>query len=235
MAKISKKKTQRQQQQGIENPADMDVLSGRGSSVNYHPGNQIYRELVHEHKGAYVACAKAQKSGFAQLIVAEMRKQGSRFLSYNDQTMLWEEVEDKKAHLKAQQALREVAPDKMSRFRRSNKLHPQVLSEVADHQALNVLRDVATMRALPRHPSPLIVYHQNPFQGAMPSYAQLAPFYAAAPPTALQQLMYQQQQQDPRLVAAEARLAALEARLAAVDPQSLSALGAGAAPQAVLP
>ena len=95
----------------IETPNDTDVLSGRGNFVNYHPGNLLFRELVQKHKMAYVACPKPQKSGYAELIVSELREQGARFLTRNEKTKLWHDIGDKKALMKTRQALREGAPD----------------------------------------------------------------------------------------------------------------------------
>lgn len=100
-----------QQLKDIETPEDTDVLSGRGNFVNYHPGNLMFREKVQKHKLAYVACPKPQKSGFAELIVAELRGQGSRFLVRDETTKLWHDIGDKKALMKTRQALREGAPD----------------------------------------------------------------------------------------------------------------------------
>lgn len=96
----------------IPHPHNNDVLSGRGNFVNYHVGNEFFRALVRKHKGAYVACPKAQKARFSRMIVDEVRNQNpsGRFLKQDPKTELWYDTGDKKALDKTRQALREGAP-----------------------------------------------------------------------------------------------------------------------------
>ena len=97
----------------ITYPHEHDVLSGRGNFVNYHPGNEYFRELVRQHKVAYVACPKARKGKFSRMIVDEIgrRVPPGRFLKQDNDTKLWYDIGDKKALDKTRQALREGAPD----------------------------------------------------------------------------------------------------------------------------
>lgn len=101
--------------QGILNPHDHDILSGRGNFVNYHAGNEHFRALVRKHKVAYVACPKPQKGKFSKIIVDEIRNLNppGRFLKQDSATKLWHDIGEKKALDKTRQALREGAPDIM--------------------------------------------------------------------------------------------------------------------------
>jgi hypothetical protein len=101
------------QKEGIENPHDHDVLSGRGNFVNYHTGNEHFRMMVRKHKVAYVACPKPQKGKFSKMIYDEIRARDppGRFLKQDDKTKLWCDIGEKKALDKTRQALREGAPD----------------------------------------------------------------------------------------------------------------------------
>jgi hypothetical protein len=100
---------------GIVTPHDHDVLSGRGNFVNYHAGNEHFRNLVKKHKVAYVACPKPQKSKFSRIIVDEIRSRHppGRFLKQDPKTKLWYDIGEKKALDKTRQALREGAPELM--------------------------------------------------------------------------------------------------------------------------
>lgn len=94
-------------------PHEHDVLSGRGNFVNYHIGNEHFRNLVRKHKVPYVACPKPQKGKFSRMIVEEIRCRTppGRFLKQDPATKLWYEIGEKKALDKTRQALREGAPD----------------------------------------------------------------------------------------------------------------------------
>ncbi len=89
-----------------------DVLCGKGNFVNMHPGNRQFRSLVDGMKNEYVAAPKKQKPLFAKMVLSEIRAMDppGRFLTKNKSTGLWEHIEEKKARIKARQALREGAP-----------------------------------------------------------------------------------------------------------------------------
>jgi hypothetical protein len=100
---------------GIVTPHEHDVLSGRGNFVNFHVGNEHFRNLVKQHKVAYVACPKPKKGKFSRVIYNEIRRMNppGRFLKQDPQTKLWYDIGEKKALDKTRQALREGAPDIM--------------------------------------------------------------------------------------------------------------------------
>lgn len=105
--------SEEQETKGIVNPHEHDVLSGRGNFVNYHAGNEYFRELVRKHKVEYVKCPKPQKGKFSKLIVDEIKNRNppGRFLKQDGSTKLWYDIGEKKALDKTRQALREGAPE----------------------------------------------------------------------------------------------------------------------------
>mmetsp|Transcript_12874 Transcript_12874/g.30103 ORF Transcript_12874/g.30103 Transcript_12874/m.30103 type:complete len:1106 (+) Transcript_12874:38-3355(+) len=111
---------------GIVKPHDHDVLSGRGNSVNHHPGNEYFRSLVRHHKLAYVRCPKPQKEQFSKLIVSTVRDREppGRFLKQNPTTKLWYNIGTQKALDKTRQALREGAPATVAGLMLSQGLTP---------------------------------------------------------------------------------------------------------------
>lgn len=61
--------------------AEMDVLSGRGASVNSHRGNQKFRALCFAHKSLFDKANHAAKRRIATEIVSQMTNEhGTRFL-----------------------------------------------------------------------------------------------------------------------------------------------------------
>jgi len=61
-------------------PNDNDVLFGRGFAIAAHPGNQLLRTLVREHKPAFLTCNRKAKRETGNQIVTEILKLGGRFL-----------------------------------------------------------------------------------------------------------------------------------------------------------
>eukprot|EP00978_Attheya_sp_CCMP212_P014389 scaffold36555_cov51-Attheya_sp.AAC.6 len=94
-------------------PRSHDVLSGRGNYVNYHPGNEHFRNLVKKYKKVYVTCPKAQKGKYSRLIVDQIFAMDppGRFLKKDSETKQWGDIGEKKALDKTRQALREGAPE----------------------------------------------------------------------------------------------------------------------------
>jgi len=99
----------------IQEPGKNDVLSGRGNSVNFHPGNEYFRLLVKQYRVEYVACPKPLKGHFSKLIVDNILSLDppGRFLKQDPKTKLWSEIGYKKSLDKTRQALREGAPEIM--------------------------------------------------------------------------------------------------------------------------
>jgi len=98
----------------VDHPTPNDVLSGRGSMVNNHPGNIRYRELCNAVKAEYLSpeTRKMHKSHISARIVRAVRggDRPGRFLKRDGRTGRWHEVGDRVAFRKTGQALREKAP-----------------------------------------------------------------------------------------------------------------------------
>jgi hypothetical protein len=102
----------------IREPHDNDVLSGRGGSINNHPGNKKFRDWVHERKNDYnLAANKAEKASVAREVIDLVKAQDppGRFLTRDTNApsigpTWWVEISDNKANAKTSQALREGAP-----------------------------------------------------------------------------------------------------------------------------
>jgi hypothetical protein len=105
----------------IEDPAEMDVLSGRGAAVNSRPGNRKFRALCFAHKPHFEAGNHAAKRRIATEIVALMFRptdgaEPSRFLKrrVGDRGPYYAMTEEQ-AILKAQQVMRDYKrPDRVA-------------------------------------------------------------------------------------------------------------------------
>jgi len=100
-------------EEGITEPGKNDVLSGRGNSINFHPGNAHFRSLVKKYRMEYVACPKPMKGEFSKVIVNLIHKLDppGKFLKQDAKTKLWFDIGYKKSLDKTRQALREGAPE----------------------------------------------------------------------------------------------------------------------------
>jgi hypothetical protein len=86
-----------------------DVVSGRGSGGNRHPGNIYFRELIKSNKAYYLSLSKNQKMDVARAIydkISSLDPPG-RFLNKNPETENWYIVKKDRALEKIYQALRE--------------------------------------------------------------------------------------------------------------------------------
>ena len=93
-------------------------MNHRGAPTNYHQGNELFRELVKEYQGQYLASKRADKPHIATHIVNIIQSRGGRFLRRFKRSgtssfghFVWVEVDPQKAYEKACQALREGAPE----------------------------------------------------------------------------------------------------------------------------
>ena len=94
----------------VARPNDKDILSGRGTGVNLHPGNVFFRELVHANKESYVNAEAPEKKRLIKKIVEVAEANGHRFLKQDPSTKLWTTLSHDEAKKKTAQALRENAP-----------------------------------------------------------------------------------------------------------------------------
>lgn len=57
-----------------------DVLFGKGTSINIHHGNVLFRSIVERHKPRFLKAKRAEKRVVASEIVLEIMHDGGRFL-----------------------------------------------------------------------------------------------------------------------------------------------------------
>eukprot|EP00977_Amphora_coffeiformis_P003608 scaffold703_cov168-Amphora_coffeaeformis.AAC.11 len=94
----------------IEQAGVSDVLLGRGSGPNGHPGNVIFRKMVEDRKAEYLAAKRRQtKNDIATALVAEIRKSGGRFLKKKSEKEpnVWVLADEEEVSEKVKQALRQ--------------------------------------------------------------------------------------------------------------------------------
>jgi hypothetical protein len=94
-------------------PAQFDVLSGRGGSVNKHFGNIYFREIVKGRKVEYNRAKKDRKTEICREVMERVSEKGGTFLvkeNENSSSAFWTEQSDDRTMAKVSQALREGAP-----------------------------------------------------------------------------------------------------------------------------
>jgi len=96
----------------ITHPGQHDVMIGRGGGTNHNPGNIRFRQLICTRKDEYKVAKRSQKPIIAQEIVSAWRAQvpPGRFLK-QDERMLWYDVGNEQAKVKAAQKLRDSNKD----------------------------------------------------------------------------------------------------------------------------
>jgi hypothetical protein len=87
---------------------DLDVINGRGSTIQNHIGNINYRAIVSSRKREYASAKKFQKIHISKEIVATVRNCGGRFLELDKCTQLYYDIGDVNAWAKTSQALRDT-------------------------------------------------------------------------------------------------------------------------------
>ena len=134
---------------------DNDVLLGRGSTSQRHPGNVTYRLLVDACKEIYAICPKFHKVRLSRAIVATVRSHGRRFLqAVEDGEGLYRDIGDAKAAEKTSQALREGQPavrTGMSAWTSEKRQEfERIVGELAfDEHTMNAMGRIMEARAAP--------------------------------------------------------------------------------------
>lgn len=157
----------------VKEPNENDVLCGRGGSINSHPGNERFRQLVEKRKRVYLTARfKREKRLIANSILSEIRSidPPGRFLSRDPNTGSWYDIGDEKARDKTSQALRENAPSIRA------EIEVEINQQRAEMQ--RVEEEEAAMAVPP--PGPPHPYYQQPWGYYAPyhGYGQ----YHAEPP-----------------------------------------------------
>ena len=74
-----------------------DVLCGRGGATNMNAGNIRFRQMVSDCQPEYLVSQKKEKGLISRRIVAQVRRNGGRFLKRNGNTGEWVDIGNKKA------------------------------------------------------------------------------------------------------------------------------------------
>eukprot|EP00525_Craspedostauros_australis_P007228 CAMPEP_0198121162 /NCGR_PEP_ID=MMETSP1442-20131203/31328_1 /TAXON_ID= /ORGANISM="Craspedostauros australis, Strain CCMP3328" /LENGTH=344 /DNA_ID=CAMNT_0043779929 /DNA_START=176 /DNA_END=1210 /DNA_ORIENTATION=+ len=86
---------------------DADVLFGRGTRSNRHPGNQIFlRDVQRELDNHMNAPGTKAKRRICAAIIKATRKRQGRFLQFDDKSSLWRNVSSSRTRKKVTQAFR---------------------------------------------------------------------------------------------------------------------------------
>ena len=93
----------------------MDVLSGRGASVNSHKGNKKFRAICFSRKPMFDEANHAAKRRIAtEIVTTTIETHGSRFLRKRQDKGPWYEMSREQAILKAAQVMRDYKrPDRL--------------------------------------------------------------------------------------------------------------------------
>ena len=81
-------------------PFSQDVLLGKGTPFQDHPGNKRFRELISDHIKQYDKAQRAQKKTIAMEIIDTIRQSGGLFLKQDVGGKHWSRVDDDAATLK---------------------------------------------------------------------------------------------------------------------------------------
>jgi hypothetical protein len=128
-------------------PSPHDVLSGRGGSVNAHPGNCQFRDWVAVRKEDYnLARTKQAKADICRAVVAQVLALGGRFLTKETpNSPWWIEQDDERVMAKTSQALREGAP----KIREAHKEELGLTGNFSRRKPRNTLPNATTTSSVP--------------------------------------------------------------------------------------
>ena len=111
-------------------PAELDVLLGRGGKTNHHPGNKRYREEVENLRKWYSEAEENErKTELSQMLVEYINNYNGRFLEKDSEG--WYEVPNTVARRKASQALREENDPERRKQKRARYLRKKAKREAA--------------------------------------------------------------------------------------------------------
>jgi hypothetical protein len=126
---------------GVKEPAQMDVLLGRGRGHLDQPGNKHFRELINSYAPSYNATeSKHSKSKIVAQIMSEVLKQGV-FRKYDKPTGLWMPVNDEEAKDKTGHAMRYKYRRQLNELKKSGlaidaaKMADNEMPQTPDHEA----------------------------------------------------------------------------------------------------
>ncbi|CAJ1969414.1 unnamed protein product [Cylindrotheca closterium] len=76
----------------VDIPSRVDVILGRGTPFNSHPGNKRLHEIVADHYDEYDRETRVGKTKIAERIVATVHAYGGKFMKLEDECGMWIEV-----------------------------------------------------------------------------------------------------------------------------------------------
>lgn len=120
----------------IARPNDKDILSGRGSGVNVHPGNVFFRDLINANKERYLNGTAPLKKLLVKSIVEAAAGNGHRFLKLDSKSVEWKTLTFQEASRKTAQALREksLVQKKQQKKQRREELKNVALKRKLDNE-----------------------------------------------------------------------------------------------------
>jgi hypothetical protein len=94
-------------------PADTDILCGRGKAFANHPGNKNFSDTVRENLYRYVEAPKRlDKSAVVASVVSEILNSGARFVKQEKISRRWYQMNKDQAHEKTGHAIRDLIKNK---------------------------------------------------------------------------------------------------------------------------
>mmetsp|Transcript_26409 Transcript_26409/g.64355 ORF Transcript_26409/g.64355 Transcript_26409/m.64355 type:complete len:464 (-) Transcript_26409:335-1726(-) len=126
----------------VDIPSRADVLLGRGTPFNTHPGNKRLHEMVAEHYDEYDREMRVGKTKLAERIVSMVHEYGGKFRKLDDQYGVWIEV----PHLDARNKVAHGFRRKREVVVRGTKKVKMVIGEIgevygADYKRLRVAHE----------------------------------------------------------------------------------------------
>ncbi|CAJ1965765.1 unnamed protein product [Cylindrotheca closterium] len=76
----------------IDIPSRVDVILGRGTPFNSHPGNKRLHEIVADHYDEYDRETRVGKTKLAEMIVVMVHEYGGKFMKLDDECGMWIEL-----------------------------------------------------------------------------------------------------------------------------------------------
>ena len=123
-------------------PRNSDVLCGRGSTIDEHPGNMHFRQIVNKHKSKYLEVERKGKKevALALMKLLEQMVPPARFLVRDAYTGNWVEASHETAYNKTTQTLRQTRKQKNKKTSLplpQNDLRTTTQDSKKDHQELH--------------------------------------------------------------------------------------------------
>jgi hypothetical protein len=79
-----------------------DIVFGRGAPIDFHPGNQAYRELIKQYETSYIIAERCEKPQIAIEVLEIIKALGARFVRREKQGCgtIWVEISESRAYEK---------------------------------------------------------------------------------------------------------------------------------------